>query len=213
MFTLPDAAQFCCALPSGAVICPPATLLASLVALHLPIVLGAQDCSAFEDADHTGDISASMLAQLGAKYVLVGHSERRHKLGEDKELVAQKAACALNAGLTPIVCIGETAQERLEGKTQAVLAQQLAALLSEVPIVAYEPVWAIGQNLTEFPLEELTRVCTYIRSLHRGLLLYGGSVKPETAHSLYTNLPINGLLVGAASRHIDSFCAIMKAVA
>jgi len=208
-------------------ICPPATLLAQArYALgKSDVSLGAQDCHTAPEGAHTGDISAEMLADAGATAVIVGHSERRRDHGETDALVAAKAAAAHRAGLTAIICIGETEQERREGATLGVVGRQLAGSLppsatAENSVIAYEPVWAIGTGLTPTP-SDIAEVHGFIRdSLAQRLrpeeaakirILYGGSVKPSNAGELLAVPNVNGALVGGASLKAADFYAIVSA--
>ncbi|MCZ4305276.1 triose-phosphate isomerase [Zoogloeaceae bacterium G21618-S1] len=190
-------------------------------ALHL----GAQDVSESDDGAFTGEVSAGMLQDVGCRYVIVGHSERRARHGESSQGVADKAAAALRAGLTPIVCVGETKEERLASKTEAVVAGQLAPVLAlgaarlERVVIAYEPVWAIGTGLSA-TVEEAVEVHVAIRralgrvscaAADRVQILYGGSVKPETAPALFAADDIDGGLIGGAALDPDAFLAICKA--
>jgi len=208
-------------------ICPPSTLLAQA---HYAfgkrdILLGGQDCHPVPEGAHTGDISAEMLADVGATAVIVGHSERRRDHGETDALVAAKAAAAHRAGLTAIICIGETEQERREGATLAVVGRQLDGSLppsatAENSIIAYEPVWAIGTGLTPTP-RDVAEVHGFIRDSLGGRLgreeaakiriLYGGSVKPSNARELLAVGNVNGALVGGASLKAADFYAILSA--
>ncbi len=190
-------------------------------ALHL----GAQDVSECDDGAFTGEVSAGMLLDMGCRYVIVGHSERRARHGESSRRVADKAASALRAGLTPIVCVGETQEQRLAGKTEAVVAEQLLPVLAlgaervERLVIAYEPVWAIGTGLSA-TVEEAVEVHVAIRKALDGVsraaadrvqILYGGSVKPETALALFSADDIDGGLVGGAALDPEAFLAICKA--
>jgi triosephosphate isomerase len=206
-------------------ICPPATLLASLaerVRDH-DILLGGQDCAPEASGAYTGDVSAAMLVDAGCNLVIVGHSERRHGHGEGDALVRAKAEAALRAGLTPILCIGESEAEWQSGETIAVLDRQLDGSLpdgatSERLIVAYEPVWAIGTGRTP-EVEDIERTHAHLRA---GLaerftdggavrLLYGGSVKADNAASILRVTDVDGVLVGGASLDAESFWAIYEA--
>lgn len=207
-------------------ICPPATILNAMnrVAAPAGIVLGGQDCHPAASGAHTGDLSAAMLADAGAQLVIVGHSERRTDHGEADELVRQKALAGLAAGLTPIICIGETRAQREAGHHDAVCTQQL---MSSVPdqaadedvVIAYEPVWAIGTGLTPTSAD--------IAAMHKSLrdqlvsrfgergqgirILYGGSLKPSNAKEILAIEHVNGGLVGGASLLADDFAAIISA--
>ncbi len=188
------------------------------------VALGGQDCHPDDAGAHTGDISAKMLADLGCRYVIVGHSERRTDHGESSALVQAKAKAAQRAGLVPIVCVGETWPEREAGRTDAIVAAQVqdsvpsgssAAML----VVAYEPVWAIGSGRTPTPAQvaevhalirrELAARCADPAGVR---LLYGGSVKPSNARELLAVPNVDGALVGGASLKADDFLGIAAAV-
>jgi triosephosphate isomerase len=209
-----------------AMICPPATLIAAL-ARELQgsrLTVGAQDCHAMPAGAHTGDISAPMLADAGASAVIVGHSERRTDHGERDADVRAKAAAALQAGLTAIVCAGETAGERAAGLTLGVVGRQLRGSLppsaaAESVVVAYEPVWAIGTGLTP-SVADVAQVHAFIRKVlverfgaqGEGVrILYGGSVKPGNAPELMAIANVNGALVGGASLKAADFLPIVAA--
>jgi len=203
-------------------ICPPAVYIppAAWQTRDKPILIGAQDCSPnAADAARTGEISAAMLADAGAKYVIVGHSERRQYHKESDELVRQKAEAAIAAGLTPIVCVGETQAERAAGKVAEVVGAQVkrSAPGQGAFVVAYEPVWAIGGNSTP-TLAEIGEVHTLIRETLGGLfgaranetrILYGGSVGPKNAGEIFTVDGVDGALVGRASLKAADFSAII----
>jgi triosephosphate isomerase (TIM) len=203
-------------------VCPPATLLreaARLAAAH-GIRVGGQDCHAATSGAHTGDISAAMLRDAGASHVIVGHSERRADHGESDGDVLAKAEAALAAGLTPIICVGETREEREAGQAAAVVARQLAGSLPVVSpgvelVIAYEPVWAIGTGLTA-SVEDVAAMHDAIRDQLPDPLstciLYGGSVKPDNAAELLALADVDGALVGGASLNPLDFMAIIKAV-
>ncbi|TVO55298.1 triose-phosphate isomerase [Denitromonas halophila] len=216
-------------LPSGVdvAVCVPFPYLdqagAALVgsALHL----GAQDVSECDDGAFTGEVSAGMLRDMGCRYVIVGHSERRARHGESSQCVADKAATALRNGLTPIVCVGETKEERLAGQTESVVSEQLAPVLAlgaervERLVIAYEPIWAIGTGLSA-TVDEADAVHSAIRgalgrvsqaAADRVQILYGGSVKPETAPALFAADDIDGGLIGGAALDPEAFLAICKA--
>jgi len=202
-------------------ICPPATLIAAAVAAADGMAIGGQDCHAEASGAHTGDISAEMLRDAGATYVIVGHSERRADHGESDETVRAKAEAALRAGLTVIVCVGETRDQREAGQTLAVVGAQLAGSLPQggaaaTLVVAYEPVWAIGTGLTP-TAADVAEVHGFIRHELIDLLpgegekvriLYGGSVKPSNAAELMAVENVNGALVGGASLTAKDFLAI-----
>lgn len=195
---------------------------------NTPIQLGAQNLSAESDGAFTGEISGSMLADAGCRYVLVGHSERRSLMGESSSLVAQKFAAAQQHGLIPILCVGETLADRQAGKTLAVIGDQFAAVVDAVGIdafasavVAYEPVWAIGTGETATP-EQAQEVHAALRAMAAGRgariasglrLLYGGSVKAGNAAELFSMPDIDGGLIGGASLNAQEFLAICKAAA
>ncbi|HEX6019780.1 MAG TPA: triose-phosphate isomerase [Burkholderiaceae bacterium] len=185
---------------------------------------GAQDCSAHEQGAYTGEVSAAMLAEFGCRYAIVGHSERRQYHRESDQLVADKAKAALARGVTPIVCVGESLAQRDAGDTDEVVKRQLSAVIHTLAhcageiVVAYEPVWAIGTGRTATP-EQAQAVHALLRAqLHaatghaqRTRILYGGSVKPENARSLFAQPDIDGGLVGGASLKADEFIAICRA--
>jgi len=216
-------------LPGGvdAGVCVPFPYLA-LVAEQIrnsALSLGAQDVSENEDGAFTGEVSVGMLAEAGCRFVIVGHSERRARHGEASELVAAKAARALEGGLTPIVCVGETREEREAQRTLAVIGEQLAPVLAlgaesvSKLVIAYEPVWAIGTGLSA-SVEQAVEVHAAIRNSLGGVvgdsanavrILYGGSVKPETAAELFAAQGIDGGLIGGASLKADDFLAICQA--
>ncbi|MEZ5863185.1 MAG: triose-phosphate isomerase [Geminicoccaceae bacterium] len=204
---------------------PPATLVAA-VAQRLArsrILVGGQDCHAAESGAFTGSISAGMLADAGARAVIVGHSERRHGLGETDAGIKAKGEAALAAGLLVVLCIGETEAEYLAGERHAVLVRQLdgslpAGATAENLVVAYEPVWAIGTGRTP-SLEEIARTHGELRGLLAErlaggadvALLYGGSVKPDNAADIMAIEAVDGALVGGASLDADSFWSIYAA--
>lgn len=204
-------------------ICPPAAYVAAAAAQArgTGLLIGAQDCSASgEDSARTGDISAAMLADCGARFVIVGHSERRAQHGESDDLVRRKAEAALAAGLTPIVCVGETLAQRQAGETAAIVAAQVRASVPESGemVVAYEPVWAIGGTSTP-SLAEIAEVHALVRatlSVRGGgspspRILYGGSVGPANAGEILGLEAVDGALVGRASLKADDFAAIVRA--
>ncbi len=206
-------------------ICPPAILLLPVgeVLAGGPVRLGAQDCHFEPDGAHTGDVSAAMLAGCGCRYVILGHSERRANHGETDAIVRAKTAAAHKAGLTAVVCIGETEAERERGETLSVVARQLAGSLPEGAaavntVIAYEPVWAIGSGRTP-TLEEVAEVhadlrrelATQLPDADQVRLLYGGSVKPGNAAALLSVAEVDGALVGGASLKADDFWGIVAA--
>ena len=189
---------------------------------------GGQTLNPHEQGAHTGEISGNMLADMGCSYVLVGHSERRAIYGESDEDVAVRFKAALDAGLQPVLCVGETLEEREQEQTEAVVERQLDAVISLVgidtfsrAIVAYEPVWAIGTGLTATP-QQAQSVHAFIRDKLSALnviiadhlqILYGGSVKGSNAAELFAQRDIDGGLVGGASLTAEDFLAIYSAVA
>ncbi len=203
-------------------ICPPAVFVAPAAwqTRDKPILIGGQDCSPnAADAARTGEVSAAMLADVGAKYVIVGHSERRQNHNESDDLVRQKAEAAMAAGVTPIVCVGETQAERAAGQVAEVVGRQVKG---SVPaqgafVVAYEPVWAIGGNSTP-TLAEIAEVHALIRETlasqfgaqaNETRILYGGSVGPKNAGEIFTVEGVDGALVGRASLKAADFSAII----
>jgi triosephosphate isomerase len=204
-------------------VCPPATLIACFAdrAKGSKLALGAQDCHLKASGAHTGDLSAEMLADAGASAIIVGHSERRADHGETDVLVRQKAEAAWRAGLTAIVCIGETQAQRDAGKTLDICGEQLAGSMPDGAtsanlVVAYEPVWAIGTGLTP-TTKDVEQVHRFIRGVltdrFKGeggkiRILYGGSVKPSNAAELMAVANVNGALVGGASLKAADFLAI-----
>ena len=204
-------------------ICPPATLIALMKSISGDnILVGGQDCHALETGAHTGDISAEMLKDAGAAAVIVGHSERRADHGERSGDVKAKAAAAHRAGLTAIICVGETAGERAAGLTLKVVERQVRGSLPSGAdagntVIAYEPVWAIGTGLTP-TVGDVAEVHGFLRDLvaaeagdGAGMrLLYGGSVKPANAAELMAVDNVNGALVGGASLKADDFLGIIS---
>jgi triosephosphate isomerase len=201
-------------------ICPPATLLARMAVAFegQGIAFGAQDCHAAVSGAHTGDISATMIADAGGTYVIVGHSERRAGYGESDPAVAAKAAAAQGAGLTAIICVGETLAEREAGQALAVVDAQIVGSLPKgaVPentVIAYEPVWAIGTGKTP-SLADIAEVHAAIRARLGSpafRILYGGSVKPTNAREILSLPNVDGALVGGASLKAADFDAILDA--
>jgi triosephosphate isomerase len=204
-------------------VCPPATLIADFAdkASGSKVMVGAQDCHPTASGAHTGDLSAEMLADAGARAIIVGHSERRADHGEGDVLVRQKAEAAWRAGVTAIVCIGETGGQRDAGQTLDICGGQLAGSLPDGAtaaklVVAYEPVWAIGTGLTP-TAKDVEEVHRFIRGVltdrfgaegGRIRILYGGSVKPTNAAELMGVANVNGALVGGASLKAADFLAI-----
>jgi triosephosphate isomerase len=200
-------------------VCPPATLLAQAAwALRgSKVSLGGQDCSAKESGAFTGDIAAPMIKDAGASYVIVGHSERRQYHGENDAAVKAKAEAALKAGLTAIVCVGETRAEREAGKAIEVVNGQVrgslpAAGAPETVVVAYEPVWAIGTGLTP-TLADIAEIHAAIRASAPAdtRILYGGSMNPKNAAEILAIPGVGGGLIGGASLKAEDFWAIVEA--
>ena len=238
--TIEEAGQFCDALlPKVAelaadtggpqvVICPPFLALATVVAATKggPVEVAAQNMHFEPDGAYTGEVSAGMLLDAGALAVVLGHSERRQLFGETDEALSRKVPVALENGLLPIFCVGESEEERERDDTDRVLRRQIDAGLSRVPderlaevVIAYEPIWAIGTGKTASP-EEAEDACGFIRSLisarnegaGEGIRIqYGGSVKPANAADLLGREEIDGALVGGASLDPDDFAAIVAA--
>lgn len=205
------------------VVCPPAIYLSSSHTQHPELVLGAQTSSAYQEGAYTGELAASMLHEVGARYVLVGHSERRALFGESNEVVASKVVAAQEANLIPVLCVGESAAERSAGSTKQVILQQLEKGLLQADldrlVIAYEPVWAIGTGETASP-EQAQEIHALIRDwvaqqdksvAEKIQLLYGGSVKPANAGELFQQKDIDGGLIGGASLELEQFKAICKA--
>lgn len=213
------------------VLCPPFTALAAVGEIlgAGPILLGAQTCHHEASGAHTGEIAPSMLVELGCRYVLLGHSERRKEIGESDELINQKVRAALAQGLTPVLCVGETTKERRQGLTFTTVEGQLRAGLAGVEaahiartVLAYEPVWAIGTGVNATP-GQAAEVHGYVRGLVAELaskelapavrILYGGSVKADNVEGLIAEPEIDGALVGGASLNAQGFIAIVKKTA
>ncbi|MDP3785916.1 MAG: triose-phosphate isomerase [Undibacterium sp.] len=209
-------------------VCVPSAYLAQCESLikQSRLVLGAQDVSAHQSGAYTGETSPAMLADFSCKYVIVGHSERRAYHQESNELVAQKAVQALRSGICPIVCVGETLEQREAGKTKEIVLAQLQAVMDvlddgalERIVIAYEPVWAIGTGKTATP-EMAQEVHAFLRAAlaERGAplaekirILYGGSMKPDNAKELLAMPDIDGGLIGGASLKAVDFLAIVNA--
>ncbi len=207
---------------------PPFTALRSVQTLlegdKLPMLLGAQDCHWEEQGAFTGAVSVGMLKRLAVRYVLCGHSERRALFGEDDEIVNKKLRAVMAGGLTPILCVGETLEQRDAGDAESVVASQLRAGLDGVDdpasvVIAYEPVWAIGTGRTATP-DDADTMCGFVRdtisdlggaeSAARVRVQYGGSVKPGNAADLMAREHIDGALVGGASINADDFAIICR---
>ena len=211
-------------------VCPPYPYLASVAARlkGSAIELGAQNVSEHEAGAYTGEVAPAMLADVGCRYAIVGHSERRTLYGESSAQVAEKMAAALGGGLVPILCVGETLEERESGRTEQVVAEQLGAAVERngiasfgSAVIAYEPVWAIGTGRTATP-EQAQDVHRYIRSVladqdasvaENVQILYGGSVKGDNAAGLFGMPDIDGGLIGGASLKAADFLAIARAAA
>ncbi|MFQ5565079.1 MAG: triose-phosphate isomerase [Paracoccaceae bacterium] len=208
-------------------ICPPATLIATFAvrARGSAVAIGGQDCHPAPGGAHTGDIAAEMIADAGASHVIVGHSERRADHGETDAQVRAKAEAAWRAGLTAIVCVGETEAERDAGRALAVVGDQLAGSIpdganAENLVIAYEPVWAIGTGRTASP-GDIAEMHDFMRARLVGRfgaavgeamrLLYGGSVKPGNAGEIFAVSNVDGALVGGASLKAADFAAIVAA--
>jgi triosephosphate isomerase len=209
-------------------VCPPYPYLGQvqLALADSVVALGAQSLSEHPSGAYTGEVSASMLAEFGCRYVLVGHSERRALFGEADDAVAAKFEAAQKAGLVPILCVGETLEEREAGKTASVISRQMSAVLDRVgvsalasAVVAYEPVWAIGTGVTASPAQAQevhaairAQVAALDVDVAEGLrILYGGSVKPQNAKELFGQLDIDGGLIGGAALVADDFLTICLA--
>ncbi len=212
------------------VVCPPFPYLQQVGGLlsGTRIGLGAQSLSQYAPGAYTAEVSAEMLLDLGCKYVLVGHSERRALFGEGDVEVAAKFERALQAGLVPVLCVGETLEERQAGITNDVVARQLMAVVDRVgvaafssAVVAYEPVWAIGTGVTATPAQAQAvhaqirgAVAVLDPEVAQGLrILYGGSVKAQNAEDLFSQADIDGGLIGGAALVADDFLAICRAAA
>ena len=202
-------------------LCPPATLVAAMaqVLAGSAVAVGGQNCHPEPRGAFTGEISAEMLADAGASLVIVGHSERRTMFGETDALVAAKAAAARRAGLTPIVCVGESLAQRREGSALEVVCRQVEAATADWPaqaelVIAYEPIWAIGAGTTP-TVAEIEEVHAAIRKCVAHLgdvpILYGGSVKGSNATEILAAQEVGGALVGGASLKAAEFLAIVRA--
>jgi len=209
------------------VVCPPLVYIAPMVEmLHdTNIQLGAQNICEHEKGAFTGEVSASMLTDFGVNYVLVGHSERRSLFGDTNERVAAKFQAVLKQGMIPVLCVGETLEQRERNQMLEVIDEQLRAILKTntvqqmvSAVIAYEPVWAIGTGLTASP-EQAQEIHQFIRNwlkkeagdvANKTPLLYGGSVNAENAQMLFSQVDIDGGLIGGASLQADSFLAICR---
>ncbi len=196
-------------------ICPPALFIAPMVrsCSKANINLGGQNCHAQENGAHTGEVSAQMLKLAGANFVIVGHSERR-AAGETDKMVRDKASAANRAGITPIICVGESLAQRESGKAEAVVSAQIKSSIPEIEdyVVAYEPIWAIGTGKTA-TAKDIEQMHAPIRKIvGEGVrILYGGSVKPANAKEILSTKNVNGALIGGASLEMESLAAIAKA--
>lgn len=208
-------------------LCPPFTYIPRIIELlqNSDISCGSQNVSEHLDGAHTGEISAAMLSDIGCRFAIIGHSERRQYHHETNSQVAQKTLAALKAGLMPIICVGESREQRQAEKTLDIIEEQLSAITQSLNtdhlahiVIAYEPIWAIGTGLTATP-EQAQAVHSFIRqqlTADKALaakipLLYGGSVKPDNAASLFCQPDIDGALVGGASLVARDFIAIVQA--
>jgi triosephosphate isomerase len=207
-------------------VCPPAVYLSQAVAAATQsgIHIGAQNLASIAaPGAYTGEVAGFMLSDIGCQYVIVGHSERRALYGETNDVVAQKTKVALDSGLTPLICVGETLEQREAGQAELVIAAQLDAVSAvigvdgwEQSIVAYEPVWAIGTGRTASP-EQAQEIHAFIRSRLAALdinmaasmkVLYGGSVKPDNAALIFSQSDVDGGLIGGAALNADDFSRI-----
>ncbi len=213
----------------GVILCPPFPYLISVgeALAGSKVALGAQNCYDQPKGAFTGEVSPAMLLDVGCRYVIVGHSERRHVLGETDAMVNRKLRAALSAGLEAILCVGETLAERQEGRAEEVFYRQVATALSGLDAhamsrltLAYEPVWAIGTGHTATPEQAQhahIRIREYIgkqfgEKVASGLpILYGGSVKADNARELFSQPDVDGGLIGGASLEVESFLAIVRA--
>ena len=207
------------------VICPPVSLLIPACDIGGKIGIGAQDCHMVSSGAHTGDISANQIADTGATYVIIGHSERRTDHGETSDMIKAKAQAAHKAGLIAIVCIGETLAEREAGETLNVLGQQMSGSIpdgatSQNTVIAYEPIWAIGTGLVP-TLDQIDEAHRFMRAellttlgadAQNISLLYGGSVKGSNADDIFSVADVDGALVGGASLSAHDFVPIIKAL-
>ena len=214
--------------PCAIAVCPPYPYLDEVGKLlaGTPVELGAQNLAVEDEGAYTGEVAGGMLADLGCHYVIVGHSERRALYGEDDAMVAAKFLAAQRHGLVPILCVGETLEERESGVTEAVVGRQLEAVISAAgvgalgrAVIAYEPVWAIGTGRTASP-DQAQEVHAFTRSLIANKdgniadsvqVLYGGSVKPANAAEIFSMPDVDGGLIGGASLEAESFLAICAA--
>jgi len=201
-----------------AVVCPPATLLGEAHRRLAPlgVEVGGQDCHVAERGAHTGDLSAALLAATGARHVIVGHSERRAAYGEADLQVRDKTLAAVEAGLSPIVCVGDTAEDRASGRAVEVVTRQVGAVLDGALngrpwVLAYEPVWAIGSGRAA-TADDIAEMHAALRAVVGGAtpILYGGSVTADNAGEILACPEVGGLLIGGASLRPDQFAAILR---
>lgn len=221
-----DALQDAASGAAEVLICPPATLIGAASSRAGKVRIGGQDCHSAASGAHTGDVSAAMLKDAGASHVILGHSERRADHGESDAFVAYKTLAAWDAGLTAIVCVGETLEEREAGKTLDIIGGQLAGSLpddctGENTVIAYEPVWAIGTGKVP-TTDQIAEVHSFMRSTliqrfgndtaQAIRLLYGGSVKASNAAEIFAVADVDGALVGGASLKASDFAPIVDAL-
>lgn len=207
------------------IFCPPFTSLYN-IDISPPYYLGAQNCFYKVQGAYTGEISTEMLLECNVEYVIIGHSERRHIFHENNELIGKKMSRVINAGMKPILCIGETIDEMNNGKTYDIIEEQIIKGLTNVKsidniIIAYEPVWAIGTGLTA-TVERINEMHTFIRKILSRLytnnnsdktpILYGGSVNSDNANELISIDGVNGFLIGGASLDVIKFTDVVKIV-
>lgn len=210
-------------------VCAPSVYLSQLIEgfSTSPVMVGAENCSEYENGAYTGEVSAQMLADIGCDFVILGHSERRTLFQESDEMIAKKVQQAFSHGVMPIICVGETLEQREAGQTIEVVTTQLKTVLSTVGImplvagaIAYEPVWAIGTGKSASP-QDAQQVHSALREAlaqvdkeasQRVRILYGGSVKPKNASELFAQKDIDGALVGGASLKAEDFLAICRCV-
>lgn len=218
----------CGQLSCEVLVCPTSVHICDVLGVvgNTALHLGAQNCAEATDGAFTGEVSATMLAEYGCEYVILGHSERRAMYHESSDIVAAKCKAVQEAGLTPILCVGETLDEREAGQVEPVIAGQLDAVLNqsgvqafEKMVVAYEPVWAIGTGKTATPEQAQdvhamirARIASHDNATAQALrILYGGSVKPDNAATLFSQVDIDGGLIGGAALDAESFLAICEA--
>ena len=191
----------------------PYTLIPNAIDSLRPFPVGAQNVSEYKSGAYTGEVSAAMLNELGVRYVIVGHSERRHIYGESSGQVNLKALACLENSMIPVICVGETLEERESGNTIDVVREQLLTGIKDIPagsryLIAYEPVWAIGTGRAA-SAQDAEEVCAFIKSVTNVPVLYGGSVKPANAAEIFSQPSVDGGLIGGASLKADEFIAIL----